>query len=118
MYKTALAAGKQYKRPEFGDACYFAFLNRSDFQLHGDSFLFSFNLLIYPVIRQDKTKPLSCKFGDTVRIAAALDPFAQSRIALLQRLAALARLAQKKLRFLYADRRCDIPRRGVNKQNG
>ena len=89
MYKTALAAGKQYERSEFGDACDFAFLNRSDFQLHGVPFLFSFNLLIYPVIRQDKTKPFPRKLRDAIRVAAALDPLAQCRVALLQRLAAL-----------------------------
>ena len=118
MYKTALAAGKQYERSEFGDACDFAFLNRSDFQLYGVPFLFSFNLLIYPVIRQDKTKPFPRKLRDAIRVAAALDPLAQCRVALLQRLAALPCLSQKKLRFLHADRRCDIPRRGIHKQNG
>ena len=118
MYKTALAAGKQYERSEFGDACDFAFLNRSDFQLHGVPFLFSFNLLIYPVIRQDKTKPFPRKLRDAIRVTAALDPLAQCRVALLQRLAALPCLSQKKLRFLHADRRCDIPRRGIHKKNG
>ena len=40
VHETASAAGKRDERSEFGDACYSAFENRSDFKIHGYPFLF------------------------------------------------------------------------------